>query len=181
MSRARPATYCFSRRLSSSKCLSLLASSHFIPPYWARQRLSVDSLISKAGNTAARSLPALSIASASRSLATISSGRCFFRHLVVIESFLALRAIDSHIAWIRISKAGQPDIHWYRKSNPVRVTGRCTARITHGKPGWTSVFNLDHYCPVISRTISTGYDRCLARMRRFRHEVPVKAVFFQTA
>ena len=39
----------------------------------------------------------------------------------------------------------------------------------------------NHYCPVISRTISTGYDQCLARMRRFRPEVPVKAVFFQTA
>ena len=38
-----------------------------------------------------------------------------------------------------------------------------------------------HSCPVISRIISTGYDRCLARMRRFRPEVPVKAVFFQTA
>ena len=36
-----------------------------------------------------------------------------------------------------------------------------------------------HYCPVISRTISTGYDQCLARMRRFRPEVPVKAVFLK--
>jgi hypothetical protein len=40
-------------------------------------------------------------------LATISSGRCFFRRLVVIESLLALRAVDLHIRWIRISKAGQ--------------------------------------------------------------------------
>jgi hypothetical protein len=54
---------------------------------------------------AARSLPALSIASASRSLATTSSGRCFFRRLV-IESLLARRPVDLHIAWIRISKAG---------------------------------------------------------------------------
>jgi len=40
-------------------------------------------------------------------LATTSSGRCFFRRLVVIESLLALRAIDLHIYWIRISKAGR--------------------------------------------------------------------------
>jgi hypothetical protein len=39
-------------------------------------------------------------------LATTSSGRCFFRRLVVIESLLARRAVDLHIAWIRISKAG---------------------------------------------------------------------------
>jgi len=39
-------------------------------------------------------------------LATISSGRCFFRRLVVIESLLALWAVDLHTGWIRISKAG---------------------------------------------------------------------------
>jgi uncharacterized protein len=39
-------------------------------------------------------------------LATISSGRCFFRRLVVIESLLARRAVDLHIRWIRISKPG---------------------------------------------------------------------------
>ncbi|MFM8952211.1 MAG: hypothetical protein ACKOOF_04000 [Planctomycetaceae bacterium] len=44
-----------------------------------------------------------------------------------------------------------------------------------------ALFDAHHYCPVISRTISTGYDRCLARMRRFRPEEPVKAVLFQTA
>jgi transposase InsO family protein len=48
----------------------------------------------------------LSIASASRSFVTISSGRCFFRRLV-IESLLARRAKDLHNDWIRISKAGQ--------------------------------------------------------------------------
>jgi len=47
----------------------------------ARQRASVASLISKARSTAARSLPAFSIASASRSFATICSGLCFFRRL----------------------------------------------------------------------------------------------------
>lgn len=47
------------------------------------------------------------VSTASRSLATTSSGRCFFRRLVVIESLLALRAVDLHIAWTRISKAGQ--------------------------------------------------------------------------
>ena len=41
----------------------------------ARQRSSLDSLTSKACNTAARFLPALSIASASRSLAPIYSER----------------------------------------------------------------------------------------------------------
>jgi hypothetical protein len=51
----------------------------------------------------------LSIASASRSFATISSGRCFFR-LLVIESLLARRAVDLHIDWIRISKAGHGDL-----------------------------------------------------------------------
>ena len=40
-------------------------------------------------------------------LATISSGRCFFRHLAVIDSLLARCAVDLHIRWIRISKAGQ--------------------------------------------------------------------------
>ena len=56
-----------------------------------------------------------------------------------------------------------------------------------GTAGWDAVCADErktppqHYCPVISRTISTGYDQCLARMRRFRPEVPVKAVFFQTA
>jgi hypothetical protein len=53
------------------------------------------------------SLPALSIASASRSFATISSGRCFFRRLVVIESLLPKGVVDLHTDWIRISKAGQ--------------------------------------------------------------------------
>jgi hypothetical protein len=48
MSNAWSATSCFSRRFSSSKSFSLLASSHFIPPYWARQRSSVDSLTSRA-------------------------------------------------------------------------------------------------------------------------------------
>jgi hypothetical protein len=48
MSNAWSATSCFSRWFSSPKCFSLLASSHFIPPYWARQRSSVDSLTSRA-------------------------------------------------------------------------------------------------------------------------------------
>ena len=52
------------------------------------------------------SLPRLSIPSASCSLATISAGRCFARRLIV-ESLLALRAVDLRIDWIRISKAGQ--------------------------------------------------------------------------
>ena len=56
---------------------------------------------------AARSLPALSIASASRSVATTSVGWCCFRLLVVLESLLTCRAEDLHIHWIRISKAGQ--------------------------------------------------------------------------
>jgi hypothetical protein len=47
------------------------------------------------------------VPAASRSLATTSSGRGFFRRLVVIESLLALRAIDLHIYWIRISEAGR--------------------------------------------------------------------------
>jgi uncharacterized protein (UPF0332 family) len=51
-------------------------------------------------------LAALSIASTSRSLAKTSSGWCFFGRRV-IESLLARRAVDLHIAWIRISKAGQ--------------------------------------------------------------------------
>jgi hypothetical protein len=42
-------------------------------------------------------------------LATISSGRCFFRHLAVIDSLLARCAVDLHIRWIRISKAGQQE------------------------------------------------------------------------
>jgi hypothetical protein len=54
--------------------LSRFASSDFIPPYWAHQRANVASLNSKACSTAARSLPAFSIASASRSFATICSG-----------------------------------------------------------------------------------------------------------
>jgi hypothetical protein len=58
-------------------------------------------------------LPALSIASASRSFATISSGRCFFR-LLVIESLLARRAVDLHTDWIRISTAGQAA--WVQKN-----------------------------------------------------------------
>jgi hypothetical protein len=39
--------------------------------------------------------------------AAINSGRCFFRRLVVLESLLALWAVDLHIRWIRISKAGR--------------------------------------------------------------------------
>jgi hypothetical protein len=38
--------------------------------------------------------------------AAINSGRCFFRRLVVLESLLALWAVDLHAGWIRISKAG---------------------------------------------------------------------------
>lgn len=51
----------------------------------ARQRSSVYSLISSACTTAARPLPALSIASASRSSATTFSGRCFLRRPFVAD------------------------------------------------------------------------------------------------
>jgi len=96
----------------SENCFSLLASSHFIPPTItvsrrcrARHRSSVESLTHKACSTAAKPLPALHIASASRSFAAISSGRCFFRRLV-IESLFAHWVVDLHTDWIRISKAG---------------------------------------------------------------------------
>jgi hypothetical protein len=98
---------------------SLLAYSNSIPPYWDRQRSKVDSLNSKAYNTAGISLPAFSIDSASRSLATISSGRGFFRRLVVLESLLTLWAVDLHTGWIRISKAGQ-----LRKAKAARPKAR---------------------------------------------------------
>jgi len=114
LSRDKSATKVLSRLFTSSRCFSRFASSHFIPPPTtvlqrcpARLRLSVVSLIAKASSTAARSLPALSIASASQNFATISSGGCFFRRLFVIESLLALWAVDLHINWIRSSKAGQ--------------------------------------------------------------------------
>jgi hypothetical protein len=64
-------------------------------------------------STAAKSLPTLSIASASRSLTTTSSGQCFFRRLVVIESLLALRAVDLYVAWIRIFNAGRESVSSY--------------------------------------------------------------------
>src|SRR5690606_17461232 len=84
MSNAWSATICFRRLFSSSSSLSRLASSAFIPPYCFRQRRYVDSLSSRACSTTASSLPALSIASASRSFRTICSGVCRFRRLVVI-------------------------------------------------------------------------------------------------
>src|SRR5690606_8030177 len=74
MSRAWSATISLSRLFSSSSSFSRLASSDFIPPYWFRQRWYVPSLISSACSTAARSWPAFSIASASRSFFTICSG-----------------------------------------------------------------------------------------------------------
>ncbi len=55
----------------------------------------------------AKSFPAFSIASVSRSFTTICSGLCFFRRLDVIESLLPHRGIDLHTVWIRNSKAGQ--------------------------------------------------------------------------
>ncbi len=103
----RSATKVFSRLFSSSSCFSLLASLNLIPPYWDRQRSNVDSLPSKAYNITAAFLPPLSIASASRSLATISAERCFFRRFVAIESLLAFWAVDLHTGWFRISKADQ--------------------------------------------------------------------------
>jgi hypothetical protein len=96
-----------------------LASSLFIPPYWDRQQVSVASLTSKDCSTAAMSLPALSIASASRSFATISSGRCFFRRLSVIESLLPQGVVDLHTDWIRISKAGQGQFSGWLEGNAV--------------------------------------------------------------
>jgi hypothetical protein len=83
-----PSAMCFSIRLSSvssattslsflfssSSFFSRIASSAYIPPYWRRQRSSVDSLTSSDCNTNARSFPALNIASASRNFRTICSG-----------------------------------------------------------------------------------------------------------
>ena len=116
MSKVWSATKVLNRLFSSPRCFSRFASSHFIPPPTtaprrcpARQRSGVDSLISKACNTAARFLPALSITSAYRNFGAISSGRCFFRRLYVIESLLALWAVDLHFYWTRISKAGHED------------------------------------------------------------------------
>src|ERR1700732_5433973 len=88
LSSVSSATNSLSRLFSSSSSLSRLASSAFIPPYWFRQRRYVASLTSNACSTAAISFPALNIASASRSLRTISSGPCFLR-FPVIKGLLA--------------------------------------------------------------------------------------------
>jgi hypothetical protein len=64
------------------------------------------SLALRARRAADRFLPVMSIASALRSFATTSLGRCFFRRLAVIESLLARRAVDLHICRIRFFKAG---------------------------------------------------------------------------
>jgi hypothetical protein len=73
----------------------------------ARRQGSFASLISRACSIAGRSFAAFSIAFASRSFSTISSGLCFFRRLGVIESLLARKGFDLHTAWIRFSNAGQ--------------------------------------------------------------------------
>jgi hypothetical protein len=72
-------------------------------------RISKAGQTHKACSTAAKPLPALHIASASRSFAAISSGRCFFRRLV-IESLFAHWVVDLHTDWIRISKAGHENL-----------------------------------------------------------------------
>ena len=66
LSMVRSATRSFSRRFSSSRALSLFASSKFDPPYWARERASVASLVSTACSTDAGSFPECGIASTSR-------------------------------------------------------------------------------------------------------------------
>src|ERR1700722_9754931 len=79
LSSVSSATSSFNRLFSSSSSFKRFASSDFIPPYWLRHRKYVASLFSRNCSTAATSLPALSIASASRSFRTISSGP---RHLL---------------------------------------------------------------------------------------------------
>jgi hypothetical protein len=61
------ATKRLSATFSFSSSFSRLASSAFIPPYWARQRWKVTSETSKAFATSAVVLPSPSISSASRS------------------------------------------------------------------------------------------------------------------
>jgi hypothetical protein len=60
-----------------------------------------------------QSLAGVKHASARRNFPTISSGRCFFRRLV-IESLHVCGAVDLHADWIRISTAGHSD-HKYVK------------------------------------------------------------------
>src|SRR5215216_1034845 len=56
--------------------LSRVAALAFIPPYWARQRFQVASLISNVRRTSARSLPSFSSRSPSRTFRTACSGVC---------------------------------------------------------------------------------------------------------
>ncbi len=85
MSSSFSATISFNRLFSSSSSFSRLAASAFMPPYCARQRSYVDWLTSKVCSTTASSLPALSMASASRNFRTICSGVCRRLRLVVIS------------------------------------------------------------------------------------------------
>jgi hypothetical protein len=107
-----------------------------MPPYGLCQRSNVDWLTSKACNTLARSLPALSIASASRNLCTICSSECRFLRLVIVKVSLPYGPKDLHNRWISFSTAGQsnnlrrrrnmtefPD-KWRRELCPKRLARR---------------------------------------------------------
>src|SRR5581483_1259133 len=87
------------RAFSFSSSLRRLASSAFMPPYWLRQRFQVDSAMARWRRTSARSLPALSMRSPSRSLRTTCSGVWRCRFTVVILPSLGL---DSHSRWTAI-------------------------------------------------------------------------------
>jgi hypothetical protein len=76
MSSAWLATSRLSRAFSASNSLSRLAALAFIPPYWARQRFQVASLVSNLRRTSARSLPSFSSRSPSRTFRTACSGVC---------------------------------------------------------------------------------------------------------
>src|SRR5574337_30881 len=104
-STACSATIFFSRAFSFSSSFSRFAWPAFMPPYCARQRWNVFSLMPSGLLTAATVAPVASCASASRSFRMISSGVCRFRF---IESPPArMGGSDSHNTWIHSKGSGQ--------------------------------------------------------------------------
>jgi hypothetical protein len=71
------------RWFSTSRLFNRLASSAFIPPYCARHRLNVDSVISRCRTTSTKSCPSLSSLSPSRIFLTACSGVCL-RHFMIV-------------------------------------------------------------------------------------------------
>src|SRR6185436_13863927 len=86
LSSSASASSFFNRAFSVSNSRSRFAPSAFIPPYWARHRFQVGSLISRCRSTSTSSLPSLSRRSPSRSLRTICSGVCRCRFIVIESS-----------------------------------------------------------------------------------------------